>query len=251
MTYLEIEAEVPMSRLSTLLAAIAVSIVLCGSCLVIVMITPLGKPLRIDCSIGIVGTSVSITVRGMLAGRTCQTLAMSTSADFFELSDKPTEPVICEYTRDRLHYIVRDTGVLKLYGTAICDQLRNGASEYSLPQPSVLPTNRLLVGITEISTAKTIDSDKRPNQKTAEFTIGSQMYITYTARNVKRGETIDLKLYRNGTKVDLTGNQTVFEKDATYYGYYTYTPSQPGSYKAELYYNGEGLPSQTVAFTVR
>lgn len=106
-------------------------------------------------------------------------------------------------------------------------------------------------GLTEAATAKTITSDKRPDQKTNDFTASTQMYITYTAKRAKKGETVDLKLYRDGTKVDLTGNQTTFEKDATYYGYYTYTPSVKGSYKAELYYNGESTPSQTLNFTVK
>ena len=93
--------------------------------------------------------------------------------------------------------------------------------------------------------------DKRPDEKATDFTVNSQMYITYTARRAKKGETVDLKLYRNGAPVDLTGGTTTFEKDATYYGYYNYTPSVKGTYKAELYYNGESSPSQTLIFTVK
>ncbi len=78
------------------------------------------------------------------------------------------------------------------------------------------------------------------------------MYVTYTARNVKKNQAVDLKLFRNGTPVVLAGDtQTTFDKDATFYGYYSYIPDQAGTYRAELFYQGEATPSKTIEFTVR
>lgn len=106
-------------------------------------------------------------------------------------------------------------------------------------------------GVTEIATARTLDGSK-PGEKTSEFNAQSKMYITYTARNVKKNEFVDLKLFRNGTPVVLSGDTTTtFEKDATFYGYYSYSPTERGTYRAEIFYKGEATPSQTVEFTVK
>lgn len=57
-------------------------------------------------------------------------------------------------------------------------------------------------------------------------------------------------MFRDGTQIQLQDTQTAFEKDATYYGYYSYKPTVKGA-KVELYYNGEASPSQTLTFTVK
>jgi hypothetical protein len=107
-------------------------------------------------------------------------------------------------------------------------------------------------GVTEAATALTLTDNKRPKDKATDFTVKNEMYITYTARSVKKNESIVLKLYRNNEAVGgLTGTTTTFDKDATYYGYYEYKPDQAGTYRAELFYNGESSPSQTLPFTVK
>jgi hypothetical protein len=106
-------------------------------------------------------------------------------------------------------------------------------------------------GLTAAATAKTIKSDKTPDQTATDFSVNGTMYITYTAKNAKKGQTVDLKLLLNGSPIQLTGSETTFEKDATYHGYYSYTPSRAGQYTAELYYNGETTPSETLTFTVK
>lgn len=106
-------------------------------------------------------------------------------------------------------------------------------------------------GITEAATARTVTSDKKPDEKATEFKQGEELYITYKASSVKAGQYIDLKMFRNGTAVTLQDTQTPFEKDATYYGYYSYTPNQLGDYRVELYFNGEATPSQTINFSVK
>jgi hypothetical protein len=105
-------------------------------------------------------------------------------------------------------------------------------------------------GITDVATATSI-KDSKPNQKATEFPVGQLLYITYTARNVKAGETLELRLFRDGSRINLDGGNTSFDSDATYNGYFTYTPSTPGSYHAEFYYKGEASPSKTLDFTVR
>ncbi len=62
---------------------------------------------------------------------------------------------------------------------------------------------------------------------------------------------MDLKMFRDNAAVALDDARSSFDKDATYNGYFSYQPSQTGSYRVELYFNGESTPSQTVSFTVR
>lgn len=106
-------------------------------------------------------------------------------------------------------------------------------------------------GITDAATATSIKNSK-PDTKATVFPVGQLMYITYTANRVKAGQTLEVRLFRDGTRIDLnkTGTQT-FDSDSTYNGYFTYTPPVAGSYRAELYYNGESTPSKTLDFTVR
>lgn len=106
-------------------------------------------------------------------------------------------------------------------------------------------------GLTEAAMAKSVTDNKQPKEKATDFAVGDEIYITYTANRVKKGQFVDLKMFRDGVAVPLQDTQTSFEKDATYYGYYSYKPSAKGSYKVELYYNGEAAPSQTLNFTVK
>ncbi len=105
--------------------------------------------------------------------------------------------------------------------------------------------------VVDATTASSITSSNRPDQKTDTFVINQPMYITYTAKNVKQGQTLELRLYRNGIREAVSGTNRTFDKDATFYGSFNYTPSAAGTYKAEFYYNNEGSPSQTVEFTVK
>lgn len=106
-------------------------------------------------------------------------------------------------------------------------------------------------GITDVATASSV-KDNKPDQKATDFSTGQQVYLTYTARRVKAGETLEIRLFRDGTRINsLTGGQETFNSDATYNGYFTYTPQTAGSYRAEFYYNGEASPSKTLDFTVR
>ena len=106
-------------------------------------------------------------------------------------------------------------------------------------------------GITEAATARSVDNESKPNEKATEFKTGEELFITFKANNVKAGQYVDLKMFRDNAAVDLDDARSSFDKDATYNGYFSYQPSQTGSYRVELYFNGESTPSQTVIFTVR
>lgn len=105
--------------------------------------------------------------------------------------------------------------------------------------------------ITDAATAKSVTSEGRPNERATDFTVGEEVYITYTAQNVGPGDILDVKLYRNGTPVALQDTQTTFSKTSTYYGYYSYRPVEAGEYRVEYYANGKPIPQQTITFTVR
>ena len=80
-------------------------------------------------------------------------------------------------------------------------------------------------GITAAETATSI-KDSKPDATATTFPTGQLMYITYTANRVKAGDTLELRLFRDGTRIDLNGTgNTTFDRDSTYNGYFTYTPS--------------------------
>ena len=106
-------------------------------------------------------------------------------------------------------------------------------------------------GITSAATASSL-KDSKPDVTATEFPTGQPLYITYTANRVKAGDTLEVRLFRDGTRIDLNSTgTTTFDRDSTYNGYFTYTPAVAGSYRAELYYNGGASPSRTLDFTVR
>lgn len=106
-------------------------------------------------------------------------------------------------------------------------------------------------GITEAAVASSLTSSNRPDQKGTEFNVNQQLFITYTAQNVKQGETLELRIFRDGKRETLTGGEKTFDKDATFYGSFSYKPTVAGSYRGEFYYKGESTPSETVEFTVK
>lgn len=94
-----------------------------------------------ECSIGISGTKASVTVKGPKAGQMCDQILTNRRDSFgarwapnlYELTQPPSEPVICEY-RDRtsgLRVVVRDEGprigdlvFSPSLGPSICESLR-------------------------------------------------------------------------------------------------------------------------------
>ena len=106
-------------------------------------------------------------------------------------------------------------------------------------------------GLTDAAVATSLTSSNRPDQKGTDFTVNQQLYITYTAQNVKQGEALELRIFRDGKRETLTGGEKTFDKDATFYGSFSYKPTVAGSYRGEFYYKGETTPSKTVDFVVK
>jgi hypothetical protein len=106
-------------------------------------------------------------------------------------------------------------------------------------------------GLSDVATAKSVTSNSRPNETATDFPVNQKMFITYKANGVKAGQSMDLKMYRDNEAIALQDTKTDFNTNATYYGYYSYQPGQAGTYKVELYFNGESSPSKTVTFTVK
>jgi hypothetical protein len=113
--------------------------------------------------------------------------------------------------------------------------------------------SRLLgtTGLTDAAVATSLTSSNRPDQKGTEFAVNQPLFITYTAQNVKQGEALELRIFRDGKRETLTGGEKTFDKDATFYGSFSYKPTVAGSYRGEFYYKGETTPSKTVEFTVK
>jgi len=84
------------------------------------------------------GTEASITVKDMFPQETCDALVKNPEAyigriaedspkEFYAMSERPTQPVVCEYTVEDKHFIVRDDGMLKLVGNLLCSGLSKRA----------------------------------------------------------------------------------------------------------------------------
>ena len=87
-----------------------------------------------ECYVGVSGTAASITVKGMFPDDTCKALisnparyigevAEDSPRQLYSMSERPTQPVVCEYTVDSKHLIVRDDGMLKVVGNIVCSGL--------------------------------------------------------------------------------------------------------------------------------
>ncbi len=87
-----------------------------------------------ECYVGVRGTAASITVKGMFPSGTCEALiknpvkyvgdlAEDEGRDLYSMSERPTQPVVCEYAIEGKTFVVRDEGVLKLVGNILCSSL--------------------------------------------------------------------------------------------------------------------------------
>ena len=106
-------------------------------------------------------------------------------------------------------------------------------------------------GLTDAAVATSLTSSNRPDQKGTEFAVNQQLFITYTAQNAKQGEALELRIFRDNKQETLTGGEKTFDKDATFYGSFSYKPTVAGSYRGEFYHKGESTPSKTVDFIVK
>jgi hypothetical protein len=86
---------------------------------------------RPSCSIGVVGTEASVTVQGWMAGKTCDAFSNGlhqpgggAAGQLYQLTEAPSQPIICEYVISGQTFLVRDQGVIKLTGNALCQYLK-------------------------------------------------------------------------------------------------------------------------------
>ncbi|MEO8361360.1 MAG: hypothetical protein ABI672_15115 [Vicinamibacteria bacterium] len=106
----------------------------------VVLLTPLGLwgCSRGECYVGVRGTAASVTVKSAFPADTCKALiaspakfvgdiAQDSANDMYAMSDRPTQPVICEHTIDGRSFIVRDEGMLKVVGNILCSGLAKRA----------------------------------------------------------------------------------------------------------------------------
>lgn len=105
-------------------------------------------------------------------------------------------------------------------------------------------------GVIEADTAKTV-KNARPDQRATTFAPREVMYITYKINKAKVGDTLEVRVFRNGTRIPLTGDQHTLTNSGTIYGADSFTPTETGSYRVEFYYAGEASPDKTLEFTVQ
>ena len=91
-----------------------------------------------ECYVGVKGTAASVTVKGTFPNDTCKALianpakyvgdiAEDSAKDLYAMSERPTQPQVCEYSLDGRTFIVRDEGMLKVVGNVLCSGLAKRA----------------------------------------------------------------------------------------------------------------------------
>lgn len=108
-------------------------------------------------------------------------------------------------------------------------------------------------GLIDPVVATGVGTDGRPVASAREFPLGADVFITFTARRLRSGESVTVRALRDGQPVPVepSSNVIVAHQDATYYGAVAYRPALPGSYQVGLFLGNATVPSQTLTFTVR
>jgi hypothetical protein len=94
------------------------------------LVAPSATSVVSTCSVGVTGTSAIITISGASASQECNDLVagkgprLCVGCTYYHYSGTPTEPEVCEIQSGGRHYVVRDQGVLKVYGNQICHNLK-------------------------------------------------------------------------------------------------------------------------------
>lgn len=93
------------------------------------------SPMAFSCTVGYAGTDLNIAISGLGAGAGCQHLiAQAPQVDGQAplgsgYDTSPSGTFMCRYTLDGLTYTVRDSGMLKAYGTSACNYLQQQTPE--------------------------------------------------------------------------------------------------------------------------
>lgn len=108
-------------------------------------------------------------------------------------------------------------------------------------------------GLMDPVVASGIGADNRPVAAASDFPLGAEVYITFTARRLRAGQSVTIRALRDGRPVPVepTSNVIMARQSATYYGSFTYRPALPGAYQVGLFLGNATVPSQTLSFVVR
>lgn len=99
---------------------------LAGICLVAAACTvTLDAAPQQTCTVGKAGTDLQITYSGPNANASCQAYIQTASSSHYLVDQPdPTGALVCRYTIKQITVTVRDKGVFKFEGSAVCDELR-------------------------------------------------------------------------------------------------------------------------------
>lgn len=100
--------------------ALLVLVVLAGT-IVAVRWNAIGQAIAPSCAIGVTGTAASVTVQGWGADSACHSML---GTGTYQLRSGPQGVIVCQYAIQGDLVTVRDEGLLKLVGAAICASLR-------------------------------------------------------------------------------------------------------------------------------
>ena len=85
-----------------------------------------------SCTVGIIGTSATVTIQGWQATQRCDNLFNGQQAPnapkidtskIYRLDSPPDAPVVCQFDRNGLRVTIRDGGLIKLFGNALCQAI--------------------------------------------------------------------------------------------------------------------------------
>jgi hypothetical protein len=99
-----------------------------GAIVLVVAVLILARPyLPISCTVGAAGTALNVTAGGWGAGKACETMMNTASTNvngFTPYSTNPFGQVVCVVPLGSVTYTVRDTGLLDIFGNAVCQYLQ-------------------------------------------------------------------------------------------------------------------------------
>lgn len=108
-------------------------------------------------------------------------------------------------------------------------------------------------GLTDVVVAGNIDAHNKPLDTATEFTLGHEVYVTYTFKRMQAGQQVKFRVSHDGKPVELSSGSSTFTASdaATYNGVFKFMPAQTGKYTVDLYVDDATTPDKTVSFTVR
>jgi|GEM_PF-1803200 len=104
-----------------LVAVIVIMFIILAGAILLVRWNAIGRAVGPSCTIGVTGTAANITVQGWGADSSCHSML---GAHTYDLRSGPQGVVVCQYVIHSDLVTVRDEGLLKLVGAALCSKLQ-------------------------------------------------------------------------------------------------------------------------------